>query len=83
MVCRWATNWMILFLGWEFFLHQRVQKGTEDHLTSHTMGKNGSFFGVKRQWCEANNSPTFSADLKEWVELYFYSPIRLHDMVLS
>jgi hypothetical protein len=47
------------------------------------MGKNGSFFGVKRQWCEANNSPTFSAELKEWVELYFYSPIRLHDMVLS
>jgi hypothetical protein len=39
--------------------------------------------GVKRPGREADHSPPSSADVKEWVELYFYSPVRLHGMVLS
>jgi hypothetical protein len=32
---------------------------------------------------EADNSPPSSAEVKEWVELYLHSPIRLHGVVLS
>jgi hypothetical protein len=32
---------------------------------------------------EADHSPPSSAEVKEWVELYLHSPIRLHDVVLS
>jgi hypothetical protein len=31
---------------------------------------------------EADHSPAFSAEVKEWVELYLHSPIRLHGVVL-
>jgi hypothetical protein len=30
--------------------------------------------GVNRPECEADNSPTSSAEVKEWVELYLHSP---------
>jgi hypothetical protein len=30
--------------------------------------------GVKRPGCEADHSPPSSAEVKEWVELYLYSP---------
>jgi hypothetical protein len=39
--------------------------------------------GVKRPENEANHSPPSSAEVKECVELYFHSPIRLHGVVLS
>jgi hypothetical protein len=39
--------------------------------------------GVKLPEREANHPPTSSADVKKWVELYLYSPVRLHAMVLS
>jgi len=32
---------------------------------------------------EADHSPPSSAEVKEWVELYLYSPIRLHGVMLS
>jgi hypothetical protein len=32
---------------------------------------------------EADNSPPSGAEVKEWVELYLHSPIRLHGVVLS
>jgi hypothetical protein len=32
---------------------------------------------------EADHSPPFSAEVKEWVELYLHSPIRIHGVVLS
>jgi hypothetical protein len=32
---------------------------------------------------EADHSLPSSAEVKEWVELYLYSPIRLHGVVLS
>jgi hypothetical protein len=32
------------------------------------------YLGVKRPGREADNSPLFSAEVKEWVELYLHSP---------
>jgi hypothetical protein len=39
--------------------------------------------GVKRPGHEADHSAPSSAELKECVDLYPYSPIRLHGVVLS
>jgi hypothetical protein len=38
---------------------------------------------VKRTEREADHSPPSSAEVKECVDLYLYTPIRLHGMVLS
>jgi hypothetical protein len=38
---------------------------------------------VKRTGREADHSTPCSAEVKECVELYLYSPIRLHDVVFS
>jgi len=37
---------------------------------------------VKRLGCESDHLPPCSAYVKEWVELYLHSPIRLHGVVL-
>jgi len=39
--------------------------------------------GVKRQGREIDHPPPCSAKVKEWVELYFHPPLRLHGVVLS
>jgi hypothetical protein len=39
--------------------------------------------GVKRLGNESDHSPPSSAKIKEWMELYLHSPIRLHGRVLS
>jgi hypothetical protein len=39
--------------------------------------------GVKRPGLEAGHSPSPSAEVKEWVELYLRSPIHLHGVLLS
>jgi hypothetical protein len=39
--------------------------------------------GVKRPEREADHSPPSKAGVKECVELYLHSPIRLHGVVLS
>jgi hypothetical protein len=39
--------------------------------------------GIKRPRREADHSPPSSAEVKEWVEPYLHSPIRLHGVVLS
>jgi hypothetical protein len=38
---------------------------------------------VKRPGREADHTPPCSAEVKEWVELYLYSPMRLYGVVLS
>jgi hypothetical protein len=32
---------------------------------------------------EADHSPPYRGEVKEWVELYLHSPIRLHGVMLS
>jgi len=50
-----------------------VQTGPGAHPASYTMGT-GSFQGVKRPECGADHPPPSSAEIKEKVELYVYSP---------
>jgi hypothetical protein len=38
--------------------------------------------GVKQPRCEADRSPPTSAEVKECMELYLHSPIRLHGVLL-
>jgi hypothetical protein len=39
--------------------------------------------GVKRPKLEADHSPPSSVEVKECVELYLHSPLRLHGVVRS
>jgi hypothetical protein len=66
-----------------FSLHHRVQNGSGAHPASYPRGTRGSFPGVKRPGHEADHSSPSSAEVKERVELYLHSPIRLHGVVLS
>jgi hypothetical protein len=66
-----------------FSLHHRVQNDSGAHPASHPMGTKGSFPGLKRPEREADHSPPSSAEVKECVELYLHSPIRLHGVVFS
>jgi len=50
-----------------------VQIGPGAHTVSYTMGT-GSFPGVKRPECGVDHPPPSSAEVKERVELYLYSP---------
>jgi hypothetical protein len=66
-----------------FYLHHRVQNDSGAHPASYPMGTRGSFPGIKRPGREADHSHPSSAEVKEYVELYLHSPIRLHGVVLS
>ena len=50
-----------------------IQTGSEAHPASYTVGT-GSFQGVKRPARGVHHPPVSSAEVKERVELYLYSP---------
>jgi hypothetical protein len=50
-----------------------VQTGSDAHPTSYTMGT-GSLLGVKRPRRDVDHPSPSSAEVKERVELYLYSP---------
>jgi hypothetical protein len=50
---------------------------------SYLMGTGALSPGVKRPGLEADHSPPASAEVKENVDLYIHSPIRLHGLVLN
>jgi hypothetical protein len=50
-----------------------VHNGPWAHPGFYTVG-NGSFPGVKRPGSGVDHPPPFSAEVKEKLELYFYSP---------
>jgi len=60
-----------------FSLHHSVQTGSGTHLDSYPMGTGDLSSGVKWPEHEADHLPASSVDL------YLYSPIRLHGMVLN
>jgi hypothetical protein len=64
-------------------LRSRVQNGSGAQPASYPMCSESSFPGVKRPGREADHSPPSSAQVKECVELYLHSPIRLHGVVFS
>jgi hypothetical protein len=49
--------------------HHHIQNGSGAHPASYPMDTGGSFPGG-----EADHLPPSSAEVKEWVELYLYSP---------
>jgi hypothetical protein len=57
-----------------FSLHHRVQNGSGAHPASYPMGTRALSLGIKRPGREADQSPSSSAEVKECVELYLYSP---------
>jgi hypothetical protein len=57
----------------KFSLRHHVQTGSGAHPAPYP-GTGGSFTGVKRPEREADHSPTFSAKVKECVELYLHIP---------
>jgi hypothetical protein len=65
------------------FSLRRIQNGSGAHTASYLIGTRGSFLGVKRPEHEADHSPSYSAEVKEWMELYLPSQIQLHGLVLS
>jgi hypothetical protein len=62
-------------------LHHRVQNGSGAHPVQWAPG--ALSLGVKRSGREADHSLPSSAEVKECVDLYLHSPIRLHGVVLS
>jgi hypothetical protein len=70
--------------GWEFFLHHRVQTGSEAHSASYPMRTRAlSSVGVKRPGREADHSPPSNPEVKNAWTYTFTPPIRLHSLVLS
>jgi hypothetical protein len=66
-----------------FSLHHRVQNGSgPTHLPIQWV-LGALSLGVKRPRREADHSSPSGAEVKEWVELYLHSPIRLNGVVFS
>jgi hypothetical protein len=64
--------------GLEFFLFTTASRTALGPTQPPIQWAPGALFlGVKRSGREANHSPPFGAEVKEWVELYLHSPIRL------
>jgi hypothetical protein len=61
-----------------FSFQHRVQTGFEARPVSYAVNTGGKAAGD-----EADHSSPSSAEIKECVELYLHSPIRLHGAVLS
>jgi hypothetical protein len=66
-----------------FSLRHHVQTDPGAHPTSYPKVTGDLPLGVKRPGREGDHSTPSSAEVKECVELYFHSPIRLHGTVLS
>jgi hypothetical protein len=58
---------------WEERFSSPVQNGSEAHPASYIMDT-GSFLGVKRPGRGVDHPPPSSAEVKERVQLYLYSP---------
>ena len=58
---------------WEARFSVPVQTGRGAHPASYTVGT-GSFLGVKRPGRGVDHPPSSTAEVKERVELYVYSP---------
>jgi hypothetical protein len=59
--------------GWGARFSTPVQTSPGAHPDFYTMGT-GPFLGVKRPGCGVDHPPPSSAEVKERVELYLYSP---------
>jgi hypothetical protein len=73
-------GWTIGILGFGsrrrlgIFLFTTASRTALVHPDPYPMGTRGSFHGNKGAGRKADHSPPSSAEVKEWVELYFHSP---------
>jgi hypothetical protein len=87
-VSRWAKGWMIGVLGFDYrrglgiFLITTAVSRTALEPTQIPI-QWAIFLRAKRTGREADHSPPSSAEVKECVELYHHSPVRLHGVVLG
>jgi hypothetical protein len=86
----WAKGWTIGILGFDsrkglgIFLFTTASRTALVPTQPPIQGVSGALsLGVKRPGREADHSLPSSAEVKEYVELYLHSPIRLHSVVLS
>jgi hypothetical protein len=86
---RWATGWTIGVLGFDsrhelgIFLQATASRTDLVPTQPPIQWVTGTLsLGVKQPGREADHSPPSSAEVREWVELYLHSPIRLHGVVL-
>jgi hypothetical protein len=89
-VWRWTTGWTIEVLGFdsrrrlEIFLFTTASRTDLGPTQPPIQWVPGTLsLEVKRPGREADHSPPSSAEVKECVERYLHSPIRLHGLVLS
>jgi hypothetical protein len=80
-VWRWATGWTIGVLGFDsrlglgIFLFTTASRTALGPTQPPIQWVTGALsLGLKRPGREADYSPPSSSEVKEWVELYFYSP---------
>jgi hypothetical protein len=66
-----------------FYPYHRVQTDSGAHPASYSVCTGGFLPEVKAAGREAHHSPPSSAEIKECLELYLHSPIRLHGVVRS
>jgi hypothetical protein len=78
----WTIGVRIQAGAGNFSLRHHVQTGSGDHPASYPIGTEAVSLGVKRPEREADHSPPSSAEVQEFVELYFHAPISLHGAVL-
>jgi hypothetical protein len=70
--------------GWEYFSSSLCPDRLWGPPRFLSNGNRGALsVGVKRLGCETDSSPPSSSEVKECVEIYLHSPIRLHGVVLS
>jgi hypothetical protein len=66
-----------------FLFPHRFWNASGAHPVSYPMGNGALSLGVKLPGRETDHSLPSSAEVKECVELYLHSQIRLHAVVLS
>jgi hypothetical protein len=58
-----------------FYINSNAQNASHVHPASYPMGTRALSLWLKLPGCEADHSPTSSAEVKECVELYLHSPL--------
>jgi hypothetical protein len=53
------------------------------HPDSYPVGRGGAFSRIKLPKRQTGNSPPSSAEIKEFMDLYLHSTIRVHGVVLD
>jgi hypothetical protein len=77
-------HWFLVITKAQGFLSSLALVHVQPCTSHNTLGLSDAVsLELKQPEREADHSPPSSAEIKEFVELYLHSPIRLHGVVLS